>query len=233
MATQPLEKEPKKLDVLTKTKVNPKVMAGVIVLVGLIGLSFIGASLLNPGVVGTNTDDPKSKPVTTCKSIAPEDASNMGEVCAQIAVCEQEDGTCKSEYKSCANIIGSTCGKLGGNVSPCWTIMECLGDFFKAYNFWETGTCVHDFHVLSPLVDAHLNKYSCISQTRPYFWCETPAPPYIAITCNCTEGGARFLDPTIRPLFEQYQDREALVDCLLSGDTECGQNKDTGGGRDR
>jgi hypothetical protein len=53
----------KLLESITKTKANPKVVAGVIILVMLIGVSFIGASLLSTGgaYVGDNESSDSSK----------------------------------------------------------------------------------------------------------------------------------------------------------------------------
>jgi len=62
----------KKLQTITKTKINPKVLAGVIILVGLIGLSFIGTSLLSTGVTlvnsNTNVNDNSKPKIDLCKA---------------------------------------------------------------------------------------------------------------------------------------------------------------------
>jgi hypothetical protein len=48
----------KEFKTLTKSKVSPKIVIGVIILVGLIGLSFVGASLLSTvGITISNTND--------------------------------------------------------------------------------------------------------------------------------------------------------------------------------
>ncbi|MFA6255005.1 MAG: LamG domain-containing protein [Patescibacteria group bacterium] len=48
----------RRLKTLTKSKVSPKIIAGVIVLIGLIGLSFVGSSLLSTfNIAITNTND--------------------------------------------------------------------------------------------------------------------------------------------------------------------------------
>jgi len=52
----------KKLETLTKTKVNPKIVAGVVILVVLIGLSFIGSTVLMPTTGTNNTNGPKYLP---------------------------------------------------------------------------------------------------------------------------------------------------------------------------
>lgn len=60
---------PRKFETITKTKVSPKIMIGVIIFVGLIGLSFVGASLLSTGVTlinNTNSDDAKGG--SSCKA---------------------------------------------------------------------------------------------------------------------------------------------------------------------
>jgi hypothetical protein len=51
----------KKLQSLTKTKVNPKIIAGVIILIGLVGLSFVGSSLLSTFriAISNTNDNPK------------------------------------------------------------------------------------------------------------------------------------------------------------------------------
>jgi hypothetical protein len=52
----------KRLVSLTKNKINPKIVAGVIILIGLVGLSFISASLLNSVVniaISNTNDNPK------------------------------------------------------------------------------------------------------------------------------------------------------------------------------
>lgn len=101
----------KKLQTITKTKISPKIVAGVVIIIGLAGLSFIGASLL--GTAGTSTQTAATKTCLTAYDC-------QGIICPQVIGGDKTKCDLKTKTCYCGGICGDGyCDSIEKRDSSC------------------------------------------------------------------------------------------------------------------
>lgn len=104
----------KKLETLTKTKVSPKIVAGVVILVGIAGFYFIGLSALN--LITSPSQQISNATAKTCLT----DYDCHGIICPQVVGGDKAKCDLKTKTCYCGGVCGDTyCDSIEKRDSSC------------------------------------------------------------------------------------------------------------------